>query len=164
MLFDAKKKRQSPAQKYSSKVEEGCLQFSRNFSAKLSSQLDAMLHDCSPPRPPLPHVSGTADPGVVKQDKSSRGSVDTTETRSDTQRVRMSSGERPIGTAKGKQLIPRPCANPPPPPTLSSATFPPPLRAPLVVSSYSPIGWGALMATRLSVRRNSRGSTVTLSR
>ena len=48
-------------------------------------------------------VSGTADPGVVKQDKSSRGSVDTTKTRSDPQRVRMSSGERPIGTAKGKQ-------------------------------------------------------------
>ena len=48
-------------------------------------------------------VSGTADPGVVKQDKSSRGSVDTTKTRSGPQRVRMSSGERPIGTAKGKQ-------------------------------------------------------------
>ena len=30
-------------------------------------------------------VSGTADPGVVKQDKSSRGSVDTTKTRSDPQ-------------------------------------------------------------------------------
>ena len=41
-------------------------------------------------------VSGTADPGVVKQDKSARGSVDTTRTRSDPQRVRMSSGERPI--------------------------------------------------------------------
>ena len=48
-------------------------------------------------------VSGTADPGVVKQDKSSRGSVDTTKTRSGPQRVRMSSGERPIGAAKGKQ-------------------------------------------------------------
>ena len=48
-------------------------------------------------------VSRTADPGVVKQDKSSRGSVDTTKTRSDPQRVRMSSGERPIGAAKGKQ-------------------------------------------------------------
>ena len=48
-------------------------------------------------------VSGTADPGVVKQDKSSGGSVDTTKTRSDPQRVRMSSGERPIGAAKGKQ-------------------------------------------------------------
>ena len=48
--------------------------------------------------------------------------IDTTTTRSDPQRVRMSSGERPIGAAKGKQpnnpnpnLIPRPCANPPPP-------------------------------------------------
>ena len=48
-------------------------------------------------------VPGTADPGVVKQDKSSRGSVDTTKTRSGPQRVRMSSGERPIGAAKGKQ-------------------------------------------------------------
>ena len=47
-------------------------------------------------------VSGTAGPGVVKQDKSSRGSVDTTKTCSDPQRVRMSSGERPKGAAKGK--------------------------------------------------------------
>ena len=50
-----------------------------------------------------PPVSGTADPGVVKQDKSSRGFVDTTKTRLGPQRVRMSSGERPIGAAKGKQ-------------------------------------------------------------
>ena len=48
-------------------------------------------------------VSGTADPRVVKQDKSSRGSIDTTKTRLDPQRVRMSIGERPIGTAKGNQ-------------------------------------------------------------
>ena len=46
---------------------------------------------------------GRPTPGVVKQDKSSGGSVDTTKTRSDPQRVRMSSGERPIGAAKGKQ-------------------------------------------------------------
>ena len=46
---------------------------------------------------------GRPTPGVVKQDKSSGGSVDTTKTRSGPQRVRMSSGERPIGTAKGKQ-------------------------------------------------------------
>ena len=45
---------------------------------------------------------GQPTPGVVKQDKSSGGSVDTTKTRSDPQRVRMSSGERPIG-----QLWPR---------------------------------------------------------
>ena len=59
----------------------------------------------------MPLVNGTGNslspgrptPGVVKQDKSSRGSVDTTKTRSDPQRVRMSSGERPIGAAKGKQ-------------------------------------------------------------
>ena len=48
-------------------------------------------------------VSGTADQGVIKQDKSSRGSVDTTKTPSDPQRVRMCKGERPIGAAKGKQ-------------------------------------------------------------
>ena len=59
-------------------------------------------------------ISGTGDPGVVKQDKSSRGSVNTTKTHWDPQRVRMSSGERPIGSAKGKQhrgLVP----TPPPP-------------------------------------------------
>ena len=46
---------------------------------------------------------GQPTPGVVKQDKSSGGSVDTTKTRSGPQRVRMSGGERPIGAAKGKQ-------------------------------------------------------------
>ena len=59
----------------------------------------------------MPLVNGTGNspslgrptPGVVKQDKSSGGSVDTTKTRSGPQRVRMSSGERPIGAAKGKQ-------------------------------------------------------------
>ena len=48
-------------------------------------------------------ISGTADPGVVKKDKSSRGSVGTTKTRLGPQRVRMSSGERPIGATKGKE-------------------------------------------------------------
>ena len=61
-------------------------------------------------------VSGTADPGVVKQDKSSRGSVDTTKTRSDPHRVRMSSGERPIGAAKGKQPNTKALCQPPPTP------------------------------------------------
>ena len=59
----------------------------------------------------MPLVNGTGNspslgqptPGVVKQDKSSGGSVDTTKTRSGPLRVRMSSGERPIGAAKGKQ-------------------------------------------------------------
>ena len=60
-------------------------------------------------------VSGTADPGVVKQDKSSRGSVDATKTRSDPQRVRMSSGERPIGAAKGKQPNTEALCHPPSP-------------------------------------------------
>ena len=61
------------------------------------------------------HVSGTADPGVFKQDTSSRGSVDTTKTRSDPQRVRMSSGESPIGAAKGKQPNTEALCQPPPP-------------------------------------------------
>ena len=65
--------------------------------------------------------SGQPTPGVVKQDKSSGGSVDTTKTRSDPQGVRMSSGERPIGAAKGKQpnteaLCQTPPLNPAPPP------------------------------------------------
>ena len=56
---------------------------------------------------------GRPTPGVVKQDKSSGGSVDTTKTRSGPQRVRMSSGERP--PPKANDLMPRLCATPPPP-------------------------------------------------
>ena len=65
-------------------------------------------------------VNGTGNsrsprqPGVVKQDKSSRGSVDTTKTCSGPQRVRMSSGERPIGAAKGKQSDTEALCPPPP--------------------------------------------------
>ena len=55
-------------------------------------------------------------PGVVKQDKSSRGSVDTTKTRSGPQRVRMSGGVRPIGAAKGKQSDTEALCQPAPPP------------------------------------------------
>ena len=51
---------------------------------------------------------------VVKQDKSSRGSVDTTKTRPDPRSVRMSSGERPIGAAKGKQPNTEALCQPPP--------------------------------------------------
>ena len=58
----------------------------------------------SPARATAPSP-GRPTPGVVKQDKSSGGSVDTTKTRSGPQRVRMSSGERPIGAAKGKQSV-----------------------------------------------------------
>ena len=50
-----------------------------------------------------PRLRDGRPPGVVKQDKSSRGCVDTTTTRSDPQRIRMSKCERPIGAAKGKQ-------------------------------------------------------------
>ena len=61
---------------------------------------------------------GQPTPGVVKQDKSSRGSVDTTKTRSDSQRVRMSSGERPMRTAKGKQPNTEALCQTPLPPTV----------------------------------------------
>ena len=46
---------------------------------------------------------GQPTPGVVKQDKSSRGSIDKTKTSPDPQRVRVYTGERPIGAARGKQ-------------------------------------------------------------
>ena len=59
---------------------------------------------------------GQPTPGVVKRDKSSRGSVDTTKTRSGPQRVSMCSGERPIGTAKGKQSDTEALCQPPTPP------------------------------------------------
>ena len=58
---------------------------------------------------------GQPTPGVVKQDKSSGGSVDTTQTRSGPQRVRMCSGERPIGAAKGKQTKTMASCQAPPP-------------------------------------------------
>ena len=60
-------------------------------------------------------VSGTPDPGVVKQDKSSRGSIDTTKPRSDLHRVGMYSGERPIGAANGKQTSTMASCQPPSP-------------------------------------------------
>ena len=61
---------------------------------------------------------GRPTPGAVKKDKSSGGSVDTTKTRSGPRRVRMSSGERPIGAAKGKQSDTQALCQPPPPPPL----------------------------------------------
>ena len=87
----------------------------------------------------MPLVTGTGNspfpgrptPGVVKQDQSSGGSVDTTKPRPDPQRARMSGGERPIGAAKGKQSDTEAlCQTPPPeahacvcePPTQVSAT------------------------------------------
>ena len=68
----------------------------------------------SPARATAPSL-GQPTPGVVKQDKSSGGSVDTTKTRSDPQRVGMRSGERPIGAAKGKQTNTMALCQPPPP-------------------------------------------------
>ena len=51
----------------------------------------------------LVNATDNSHPGVVKQDKSSRGSIDTTKTRSGPQTVRMCKGEWPIGAAKGEQ-------------------------------------------------------------
>ena len=66
---------------------------------------------------------GQPTPGVVKQDKSSGGSVDTTKTRSGPQRVRLSSGKRPIGAAKGKPSDTEAFCQPPPPPNGLSGLF-----------------------------------------
>ena len=74
-------------------------------------------------------ISGTADPGVVKQDKSSGGSVVTTKTRSDPQRVRMSSGERPMGTANGKQPNTEALCQTPPLSTMLDGSVPNPRSA-----------------------------------
>ena len=68
-------------------------------------------------------VSATADPRVVKQDKSSRGSIDTTKTRSHPQRVGMYNGERPIGAAEGKQTNTM-ASCPPPPPKVPPTLYP----------------------------------------
>ena len=68
---------------------------------------------------------GRPTPRVVKQGKSSGGSVDTTKTRSGPQRVRMSSGERPIGTAKGKRTNTRASCQTPYPPPPSVVRSPP---------------------------------------
>ena len=65
---------------------------------------------------------GQPTPGVVKQDKSSGGSLDTTKTRSGPRRVRMSSGERPIGAAKDKQSDTEALCPPPPPPRRTHTT------------------------------------------
>ena len=61
----------------------------------------------------MPTIHGRPPP--PPQDKSSRGSVDTTKTRSGPQRVRTSSGERPIGAAKGKQSDTEALCQPPHP-------------------------------------------------
>ena len=75
---------------------------------------------CPMPPPPLPEtgnspVSGTADPRSSQTGQVIRGSVDTTKTRSGPQRVRMCGGERPMGTAKGKQTNTVASCQPPPP-------------------------------------------------
>ena len=62
---------------------------------------------------------GRPTPGVVKQDESSGGSVDTTKTCLGPQRARMSSGERPIGAAKGTQSDTKALCHTPPPPQMT---------------------------------------------
>ena len=59
---------------------------------------------------------GRSTPGVVKQDKSSGGSIDTTKTRWDPRRVSRCKGERPIGAAKGTQTNTRALCQTPPSP------------------------------------------------
>ena len=64
---------------------------------------------------------GQPTPGVVKQDKSSGGSVDATKTRSDPQRVRMwrqANRHRQRQTTEYRGLVP----SPPPPSSSSSST------------------------------------------
>ena len=94
-------------------------------------------------------VSRTADPGVVKQDKSSWGSVDTTKTRSDPQRVRMSSGESPIGTAKGKQPDTEALCQPPPPPPTPQG---PAHKVPTTFQRLHTFGWVCRKPPMMTVR------------
>ena len=92
---------------------------------------------------------GRPTPGVVKQDKSSGGSVDTTKTLSDPQRVKMSSGERPTGAAKGKQSNTEALCQPPPPRPVAVATqtsgndqSKPPKASGVVYHTFSVRHWG----------------------
>ena len=62
------------------------------------------------------HAGGHYSRGVGCNPPPPPPSVDTTKTRSDPQRVRMSSGERPIGGAKGKQSDTEALCQTPPPP------------------------------------------------
>ena len=72
---------------------------------------------------PPPSPRGRPTLGVVKQYKSSGGSVDTTKTRSGPQRVRMCKGEGPMGAAKGKQTNTMALCQPPPPGGLGGFSF-----------------------------------------
>ena len=81
----------------------------------------------SPPPPPPPKRREMGwrmlHPGILEQDKSSRGA------RLGPQRVRMCKGERPMGAAKGTQLNTEALCHPPPP--RSTAPAPPvPLCSP----------------------------------
>ena len=92
------------------------------------------LYGLPPPPPPAPgRPLGQPTPGVVKQGKSSGGSVDTTKTRSGPQRVRMSIGKRPIGAAKGKQLDTEALSHPSPPRPHKSLNDPALCREPLTI-------------------------------
>ena len=67
-----------------------------------------------------------------------RGSVDTTKTRSGPQRVRMSSGERPIGAAKGKQSDTEALCQTPPPLSEPTTKAPPPFGSRTTPPFYPP--------------------------
>ena len=104
---------EAPAGKLSCRCTSQCAQVSAGVGKPHMDSEGASGCTWSPARATAPSP-GRPTPGVVKQDKSSGGSVDTTKTRSGPQRVRMSSGERPMGAAKGKQSDTEALCHPPP--------------------------------------------------
>ena len=106
------------------KCRHAHLYISRHTHINPQSHNDMFIY--MEPSPPPTHTPvnstgnspspGRPTPGIVKQDKSSGGSVDTTKIRLGPQSVGMCSGERPIGTAKGKQSDTEVLCHPPPPP------------------------------------------------
>ena len=99
---------------------------------------------------------GQPTSGVVKQDKSSGGSVDTTKTRLGPQRVGMCKGERPIGAAKGKQPNPEALCQPPPPPPAFTSD---PVPSHLVGPSPPPCPTGRGPGLRRAPRVRPRGQS-----
>ena len=90
-------------------------------------------------------VCGTAGLGVGKQDKSYKGSVDTTQRRSGPQKVKRRNGERPIGAAKVKQSDTEALCQPPPPLPFVQAT---------------PLSWVMQYNAEVSEPRRRKGGTL----